>query len=279
MDLFLIILAFLALIIASYTDLKKREVPNWLSFSLLAVSSAYLVFNSLVLKSLPYFLSNLLGLLIFIALGFGFYYARIFAGGDAKLMMSLGVCLTFSLIIRENLSNYLYFIILLLFSGGVYGLVFSFFPAFSRKKIFFSSFKNNFKKYKMIFSCFFILAILSFIVPVYLNDNLLFLLPLVFLAFPLLLIYSKSVESCMIALVSYKNLTVGDWLNQEIRLGKKTIKPHWEGLSEEQLALIQKHRKNVLIKQGLPFVPAFLIAFIIFLLSLKYGLFSIFRFF
>ncbi|MFH1521423.1 MAG: hypothetical protein ABIF18_00530, partial [archaeon] len=51
------------------------------------------------------------------------------------------------------------------------------------------------------------------------------------------------------------------WLVDEIRVGKKVIRADWDGLSLEDIELL-KNKKKVKIKEGLPFVPAFLIAFL-----------------
>ena len=93
---------------------------------------------------------------------------------------------------------------------------------------------------------------------------LIFALGVLVLIMPYLYIYAKSVEeACMIKKVAAKNLTVGDWLYQDVRIGKRTIKANWEGLSDKEIKLIKKHKKSVLIKQGIPFVPVFLISFLV----------------
>jgi len=89
---------------------------------------------------------------------------------------------------------------------------------------------------------------------------------------PLFYIYTKAIEtSCMMVYIDPKNVSVGDWVVEEIKLpGKKTIKPHWEGLSEEQVSLIKKYyKKKVLVKQGIPFSPSFFLAFLV-LIYVKY---------
>ena len=99
-------------------------------------------------------------------------------------------------------------------------------------------------------------------------------------------IYTKSVEqSCMLVLVPTNKLTIGDWLAKEVKVDGKIIKPYWEGLSEDQVELLKKsHKEKVLIKQGIPFTPAFLIAFLV-LLYIQYfrggdwGLYGFFNFF
>ena len=66
----------------------------------------------------------------------------------------------------------------------------------------------------------------------------------------------------MIREINAKKLREGDWLVDDIKLKAKTIKYNWEGLTKNDLVLLHKLNKKVKIKEGLPFVPAFLIAFI-----------------
>jgi ABC-type glycerol-3-phosphate transport system permease component len=95
--------------------------------------------------------------------------------------------------------------------------------------------------------------------------NYIFLVLGVFiLVFPYLYIFVKSVEnSCLTKMKSWKELSEGDWLVQSIKINKKMIKPSADGLSKEDINLIKKSGKKVLIKDGLPFVPVFLISLIV----------------
>ena len=65
----------------------------------------------------------------------------------------------------------------------------------------------------------------------------------------------------MVKDISGSELREGDWLVNDIRIGGKVIKADWDGLSLENIKLL-KNKNKVKIKSGLPFVPAFLIAFI-----------------
>ena len=80
---------------------------------------------------------------------------------------------------------------------------------------------------------------------------------------------AKSVEeSFMIKNINARNLREGDWLYHDLKIGKKVIKASFEGLSKKDIELIQKHYKNkkkIVVKEGIPFVPVFLIIFILFL--------------
>ena len=67
----------------------------------------------------------------------------------------------------------------------------------------------------------------------------------------------------MVKLVDPKKVTVGDWLYKDIKIGGKKIKSTWEGVSKKELAIIKsKCRKKILIREGIPFTPSFLLGLI-----------------
>jgi hypothetical protein len=62
-------------------------------------------------------------------------------------------------------------------------------------------------------------------------------------------------------------ITEGDWLMKPVTAGKHKIMPNKLGLEKQQVNLIkklyaQKKIKKILVKYGVPFAPAFLLAFI-----------------
>ena len=69
----------------------------------------------------------------------------------------------------------------------------------------------------------------------------------------------------MIKNVSPSKITEGDWIAEEIKVkGKLIAGPKDLGISLEQIARLKSLGvKKVLVKYGIPFVPSFLIAFII----------------
>lgn len=270
MEIFLIILGLIYLIVASIQDLRKREVWNWLSFSLIAFALAYRAFYAVVNLDIMFFVYGLIGLLMFVGLGYLFYYARVFAGGDAKLLMAMGVVLPVSGFLFYNLIIFGIFIMLLLFAGSLWGLGWSFVLVLRNKKNFLSEFSKQIDKYKKFVWVLLIFSLLLISAPIILNDIIFALFPIIVFLLPLLYVYGKTIEnSCMIAELKASQLTVGDWLYEKVKIGKKTIKPYWEGLSEDEVKLLRKYKGKIKIKQGIPFVPGFLIAFI-FLLYINY---------
>ena len=67
----------------------------------------------------------------------------------------------------------------------------------------------------------------------------------------------------MVRMVSGKELREGDWLAEDMVFAGKKFKADWEGISGKDLKILSKSKKKFKIKEGLPFVPAFLIAFIL----------------
>ncbi len=278
---FIFALALVWLVAATIQDIRKREIPNWLSFSLIIFALAFRALYSVFYSDIRFFLLGLLGLGIFFILAEIFYYARVFAGGDSKFLISLG-CILPGTSLYLSLIFLGFFIFILMFVGGFYGLVYSLVLVSLNRNNFAKEFKKQLKMRKMFVVIGLVLALLSLIFVFYIGDGLFLFFPLIIIAFPFLYIYSKAIEeSCMIKLVNGKEVTVGDWLYEEVRVGRKKIKPYWEGLSEEEVRILKGYRGKVKVKYGIPFMPAFLISFILFILAefLWYSYRSFFDFF
>ncbi|MBU4069716.1 MAG: prepilin peptidase [Nanoarchaeota archaeon] len=261
--MFLWVIGFIWILFASIQDLKSREVANWVNFSLIIFALGFRFFYCLFSEtSFNFFYQGLIGLGIFFILGNLFYYSRIFAGGDAKLMIALGAILPFSGYFLINLRIFIVFLIVFLFIGSFYGLFWGFALSIKNFKNFTKEFSRQFKKNKLIIyllSCLGIcLVIFGFINPLLMAFGVLFFL------LPYFYFYAKAIEEvCMIKEVRVNKLTEGDWLYKNIKVGKRLIKANWDGLSQKDIQLIKKKYKQIKIKQGIPFVPVFLISFLI----------------
>ncbi len=247
-------LAFFWIVFAVFQDLKYREISNWLNFSFIAFVLAYRLFYSSFIGNYDFFFKGFLGILLFVALGYGFYYSRVFAGGDAKLLFGIGGIFPYQS--YQDLAFYsISFIFLLLVSGVIYTLIYSSFIAFKNKKEFASEFKKQFHTNRIVF---YVSIFISFIFLLFIKT--LFFLP-VFLFF--VFVYAKSIEkSSMIKLMSPDLITEGDWLYESVKIGNRRIEPSVHGLSYEDILFLRKNDKKAKIRLGIPFAPAFLIALI-----------------
>jgi Flp pilus assembly protein protease CpaA len=142
---FLFVLALVYFIFATVQDVRFREVANWLSFSFIIFALVYRISYSVFAYDLNFLIQGLFGLCVFVLLGYGLYYGRFFAGGDAKLLMGLGLVLPVYDNFASNFQLFLLFIFLMLFVGAIYGLLFSFIIAIRK------NFGNEFLTQKDIF--------------------------------------------------------------------------------------------------------------------------------
>jgi len=260
--IFLISLGLIWIIFAVIQDLKKREIANWLNFSLIVFALAFRFFYSLFEnQGHSFFYQGLIGFLLFFAIGNLLYYGKVFAGGDAKLMMALGAIVPFSNSLFANLNLIMLFFAFFLISGAIYGIAYSLFLGIKNRKLFAKEFRKQFKEKKKIFYISIIVSVI-FILFAFFENIFIYVAFLAFIS-PYIYLSAKSIdESCMVKLINVKNLTEGDWLYKDLKIEKRLIKAKWEGLNKEEILFLKRKKKNILIRQGIPFSPVFLISYL-----------------
>jgi len=271
--IFLWILALIWIIFATIQDLKSREIANWLNFSLIIFALGFRFFYSFFSSgNFDFFYQGLIGLLIFFIIGNLLYYGRMFAGGDAKLMIALGVILPFSGDFSKNLEIFVSFFLIFLFIAAFYSLIFSLVLALKNFKKFKKEFGFQVSKHKRTVYSVLVLGLVLMAFGLF--ETLFLSLGILVFILPYFYLYAKAVdEVCMIKKLPSKKLTEGDWLYRNIKVGNKVVKKSWDGLSKKEIKLLQK-KKFVLIRQGIPFSPVFLISFLILIYFWKSGLWN-----
>ena len=265
-NLFLIILGIVWVVGAILQDLHRREVDNIWNFSLIGFALAYRLAVSVYGGNYWFIFNGLIGFGIFLLLGNLFYYSRLFAGGDAKLLIALGTILPFSFDWIINMRIFGVYIVGFLLGGSLYVFVWSLVLVVINWKRFSKEFVKQARKKKRLFLVSFVFVIFWIFSSYFISLRLVYLV-FVFLMFPFLFVFAKAVEeSCMIKSLKPNKITVGDWLYEDIYVNRKKIKANWEGVSKKELELIKrKYRRNILVKQGIPFTPSFLIGFVVLL--------------
>jgi len=269
-----IMIGFIAILFAAVCDIRTREVPDWLNFSLVAFAAGNAIILSISNSSWSFILNAAAGLAFGLIIGLSMFYAGQWGGGDSKLIIGLsaliGINLS-SLISLKSIPLIIVFVIDLMIIGAVYGLCYSLaiaFLNFSKCKD--AAFKVIKKKEMIVFRMVILLLILAsfgnFIFRKSLDSLILvaFSLLLLFI-FYLWLLVSTVEKSCMIREVRLAALTEGDWVVNPVIKGRKLLlSPTKTGISREEIALLKKNRiKSVVIKVGIPFIPSFLIAYVI----------------
>lgn len=264
--IFLWVLALVYIIFAVVQDFKTREIANWLTFSLIIFALGFRLFYSLFQNDgFVFFYEGLIGLGIFFVIGNLLYYGKVFAGGDAKLMIALGTIIPYFTTFSLNVQLFFSFLITFLFVGFFYIFIASGILCIKNFKPFKREFLKELKKSKklMIILLFFsmIFLALGFI------ENILFVVGVLIFFTSYLYIYSKAIdESCMVKRIKTKNLEEGDWLYSNLKLGKSEVKAKWEGLTKKEIRGISKKYKEIKIRQGIPFSPVFFIGIIVFII-------------
>lgn len=257
--IFLSIIALVWVIAATIQDNKTTEIANWLNFSLAIFAIGFKFFYSLFSNDFNFLYQGLIGLGIFFILGNLLYKARMFAGGDAKLFISLGAILPIYSTFYDNLNAFLFFLIIFLGAGALYSLASSVVLCFSHLKDFKKEFVKQIHNRKKIINITTSIAII--LMALALLDFIFFYLALMVLLILYLYLYAKSVdEAAMVQKVSAKELMEGDWLYKDVKVGKSIIKADWDGLTREQIVLLRRHSKKVLIRRGVPFANVFLLS-------------------
>ena len=267
--------SFAALFIASFSDLKTREVPDWLNYGLIISGVALNLLFSVIYSDKSFILNSILGLAIFFGIAYIMFYAGQWGGGDSKILMGLGAMIGIDVSFRQ-FQFILGFFINILLIGAIYGIVWSIFLVLKNKKRFMREFTKSLSeksiakaKYLIIIASA-LLLVLFFAVKIYYIK--IFVLSLIFLLLATYYLWSfvKAVEkSCMLKLVYPSKLTEGDWIVNDVYVNKEYIcGPKDLGIEKKQIKkLIEFYKKGkvkkILIKEGIPFVPSFLIAFIV----------------
>jgi len=83
-------IAFLVLLIASYTDLKTREVPDWVNFGLIGIGFGVNLLFSIIFFKINFIIASVVGFAVFFALAWIMFYTGQWGGGDSKILMGLG---------------------------------------------------------------------------------------------------------------------------------------------------------------------------------------------
>jgi len=265
------------LILASYIDIKTKEVPNLISYSIIAVSLGLNLLQSIITKQFSNTFYSFIGFFVFFSLGLILYYTKQWGGGDAKLLMGIGAA--FILFPKElykffnpNIGN-IPFILTILLNIFIIGSVYSILWCIglliknrSTKKILKITFKDILES--KITHVWVILVSITLIIAI-INKNfgvlLFFTTILVSLTYLLIKIIKVIEKEYLIKQIPVSKLTEGDWLVKNVLLKQKIIyRPSNTGISKEDILKLKKLKiKNVTIKEGIPFVPAITLGVIV----------------
>ena len=157
---------------------------------------------------------------------------------------------------------------------AIYGIIYSFILGVKNSDKIIIYYKENKKHYKKFNIIFIPLLSLSIVISFFLKNPLNYLLLSISISLFILyfiLLFTRLVESSlMIKEINTNKLTEGDWIYKPVYYKNRLlISRKNPGITKKDIILLKKYKiRNVIIKEGIPFVPAFLISTVI---SLIFG--------
>ena len=274
-ELMLFAIALVALAIGSYTDFRKREVPDWMSYSFVFIALGIRLIYSAITFDWMFFVYGILGFFVFLGIALLMFYTGQWGGGDAKVLAGIGAAIGLKFSLDSML---IAFVINTIIIGGLYGLVYSFYLASRNRSKFFRKFWSllSDKKIKSKQKTALIVTVLLLLISLFSgfffgfkSVVFYFVSPLSVMVLFYLWVFVKAVEdSSFYRFVEPDKLTEGDWIVREIHAdGRYVCGPKDLGIEKPQIKkLIELKKRNkvkkILIKEGIPFVPSFLLTFI-----------------
>ncbi len=249
------IICLIALIIGSITDLKTREVPDYLNFALIAIGFGMAVLAAILNKDITYLSTAAIGFALCFIFSIIMYYTGQWGGGDAKILMGIGSVIGISYATLHSLEMpfLLLFFILTFFIGGMYGIVWLSIVMIknwhSFKKVYKITYNqtNKYIKY-ILYYCVPLLLIGALVTQEILLKAALALLSIMLFFLYYLFIAIKVLEEiAFIKEIPLSQLTEGDWIAEPIVFkGKLIVGKKESGLTKEQL--IELDNAKTLVK-------------------------------
>ena len=279
MDYITLTILFIILAIGSIQDIRMREVANTLNFSLIAIGMTLGLIYTVYFANIFHLLNAIAGFLVAYIIGIILYETGQWGGGDAKMIWGIGTMLGINLPHTfSTIPPILKFIILSLIVGALYGLIYIIVKGIiHRKEIKEIATKNNElqrnpKIRNLLLFTSIIAIILTIIFPIQLQIRILIyaLIVIANLTFYLHK-FTKIVEQVVLVKeVKIDDLTEGEWIEYipHQKGGKNvTLTIDRTGITKEEIQQLKNANiKYVIVKNGIPFIPSFLITLIVYLI-------------
>ncbi|MCW1296167.1 MAG: A24 family peptidase [Candidatus Parvarchaeota archaeon] len=241
--------------IASIYDIKTREVPDSLSYFMLASAFILKIFQYLYFNNFKILMVAILSFTVISLFSYAMYKTGQWGGGDVKLLA--GISILFASFSNEKFLFFVRFIFNLLLIGAIYGI-------FYMIILIIKNFKKIMGKISLrikVLSVFILLATIF----IFTSEIPFKLVYSFFLGIATIYPYIKVAEAdCFEKVVDVKKLTEGDWLISDVKKGNKVIvRKKKTGLTKEDIKKLKEAGiRKIKIKEGIPFVPAILLTLI-----------------
>lgn len=264
-SILLVAVALIVLLIATYTDFKTGEIPDWLSYGFIIAALGIRLIHATATSDWMYFLYGVIGFAAVFVFSLLVYYTRQWGGGDAKVMMGLGAAFATAPFAYTSDVPYLLALATNIFiAGGIYGIGWSIYVFAKSRKESAKVAAETLRQWKYAYAVLTLIAFASIIASFIANGAeklILRYLPVFVLAYMLLYILVKAAEKAgMYERIPVSKLTEGDWIANDIKAkGKLICSRKTTGITIEQIKALKKAGiKSVVIKKGIKFLVALL---------------------
>jgi len=241
------IIVIISLLIASIWDLKTTEIPDEIPLFLIFLA----IFIGIFSQDFDFLKRSLIFGSIFSLIGFIMYYTGQWGGGDSFILASIAF-------LYPSIDFLVKFLLNLIIFGAAFMIIFTivYCYIFSRKVffVFYRELKKEYKIYLIIFLAT-LLIFLSFSIYFGKFYSSAFLNSIIITSLFLVFKFSRIAEKIGFRKrIKISELKVGD---------VPVFFKRWRGITESEIKeLKKKNIKFIEIKEGVRFIPAFLIAFV-----------------
>lgn len=198
------------------------------------------------------------------------HYTGQWGGADLKLLVGLGALFGIQLPLTP-IPFFLLFLLVGVFAGAIYGILYLAIILIKNysaihEEINKTRTQNNKKIRLAAITTILALFIIALLHPTITTIILVFLAATSYFTYTLYYLTQAIEKHCFIKQINVNKLVPGDWLAEDVKHNNKALLKVGQlttGLEEKHIQQLKKHKiKTVTVKEGIPFIPSFLLAYI-----------------
>lgn len=244
---FLLSVTVVGSFLAGIYDLKTSNVPDKLCIAMIIIGLLTHTYTGFMTGDFTNLINSFIFGGIFLAFGLAMYYTGQWGGGDGELLVTIGILVPTLESVQTYFPFSISFFINSFFVGAAYSILYSAIMMYNNRNML-KSFLKKFEGEKTKASMF----VLSFLAALFFIYSSVFplVITLTIIALVIFQKFAKTVEQGFLKRIPVSKLRADDTIGENIpKLGiyKTLIK----GLTRKQVRQIKKHRKYVVVREGI----------------------------
>jgi Flp pilus assembly protein protease CpaA len=250
--------------LASWEDLRIREVPFLLSHSLIILGVAFSALAAAQTNALTPLFHGVLGGAVAYGLGYLLYVTGQWGGGDVQLLTGVGTFIGFDPFAAAPFASY---ILLVFIAGSLYGLGLAAWLMIRHRDVV----RAELPSMTIVrigigtFALTTVAAGVAALISETVVSGLLGSIALLAASLTIMYVFNYAEDALTVVEKQPDELVPGDWLVDEVRVEDGVVECRSEGISVEDIHRIRRdHSGDVTVREGVPFVPSFFFAYLLF---------------